>query len=103
MVQIAAVNLLRPPSLIQEGTLNGEGLKLDLSSLSEHVHSRAATIYVAQSPNSKYGKVALKSVFAPDVREPHDIRKEIKIIAKLQHVNVCLTSRFQSCCEKKRD
>lgn len=91
MVQVSAVNLHKPSQLIQEGTLHGEGLNIDLTSISEHVHSRAATIYVAQSATHvKHVQIALKSVFAPDVREPHDIRKEIKILARLHHPNVRL-------------
>ncbi|KAK9900919.1 kinase-like protein [Cystobasidium minutum MCA 4210] len=89
MVQVSAVNLLNPPQLIQQGILNGEGLDIDLSSIREHVHFRAATIYVAQSSTGKYGDVAIKSVFAPDVREPHDIRKEIKTLSRLNHASIC--------------
>lgn len=88
MVQLAAVNLAKPHQLLKEGTLHGEGLNLQLSSLREHVHSRVATIYVAQS--STHGQVALKVVFAPDVREPHDVRKEISLLSCLHHPHVCL-------------
>lgn len=91
MVQVSAVNLHRPSQLLQEGTLHGEGLNIGLTSIREHVHSRAATIYIAQSlSNVKQAQIALKSVFAPDVREPHDIRKEIKVLARMHHSNVRL-------------
>lgn len=86
MVNLAAVNTRKPPQLLQEGVLKGESLELQLSSITEHVYSRAATIYHAQS--EKNGQVALKVVFAPDVREPHNVRKEIRLLPKLEHANV---------------
>lgn len=86
MVNLHVLNLQRPPQLLQEGTLHGDGLDLQVSGISEHVHSRAATIYKA--PSGKNGQIALKVVFAPDVRKPHDIKNEIRLLSGLIHPNV---------------
>lgn len=86
MVNLSAVNTRKPTQLLQEGTLCGTSLEIDVTSVTEHVHSRAATIYRAQS--DKNGEVALKVVFAPDVREPHNIRKEIRLLSQLGNTNV---------------
>lgn len=86
MVNLRVLNTRKPEQLLQEGILKGESLDLQLSGVIEHVHSRAATIYRVQS--EKNGQVALKVVFAPDVRQPHDIRKEIRLLSALEHPNV---------------
>lgn len=86
MVNLSVLNTRKPEQLLQEGILKGESLDLQLSRVAEHVHSRAATIYEVRS--EKNGQIALKVVFAADVREPHDIKKEIRLLPQLDHPNV---------------
>lgn len=116
MAEFAPLNVDDPTELLQRGVLNGRSLKLDLTSIEEHAHSRAANILKAsrsrkdttEEDNKNYGHettksspdddglaiveytnlLALKVIFAPDIREPHNIRKEIRIMASLKHDNV---------------
>jgi serine/threonine protein kinase len=86
MPSLSVLNEEKSQSLLQHGVAGGRALAIDVSTVTEHVHSRAATIFRAQS--TKHGDVAIKVIFAPDVREPHDIRKEVKLMAALSHANV---------------
>lgn len=75
-----------PKELLQSGSLHGSSVKLKLSTITEHITSRTATILKADS--IQYGSVALKIVFAPNVRKPHNLRKEARILAEIDHPNV---------------
>lgn len=84
----AVLNDNEPPQLLRGGILEGSAIELDLSSLREQVHSRAATVLKGHS--SKHGLLAVKVVFKPDVREPHNLQNEVCVLARLSHDNVCL-------------
>ena len=87
MADLAALILDDPPELAVAGVSSGKSLNIDISTIQQHVNSRAATILRATS--STLGSLALKVVFAPDVREPHNLRREAKLLSELTHDNVC--------------
>ena len=97
MPKLDALNSDHSLELFCPGIAAGAGLDLDLSTLSDHVSSRAATISRCIRKDPSASVLAIKSVFAPDVRLPHDIRNEARTMASLDHPNVrsCLRSNIR--------
>lgn len=93
MPKLDALNVDHPPELLCKGTELGAGLDLDLSTLSDHVSSRAVTVSRCSRRGSNTLNVVIKAVFAPDVRPPHDVRNEACAMASLGHANVRLCLR----------
>lgn len=85
MSDFAILNVDDPPELSQPGTCMGKALAIDLHSIRQLVNSRAAVIL--QAASTKYGLLALKVVFAPNVREPHDVQREARFMAQVNHTN----------------
>lgn len=88
MPDLHTINQDYPPTLTFPGSLRGCSVQVDLSTLEPHVNSRAAVVLRAGTSLESCKQVAIKAVFEPDVRPPHDVMKEARILASLSHPNV---------------
>lgn len=86
MSLLACLNQDHPPELVCRGTLGGTAIEADLENVERHVSSRYAD--VLKTTSKVVGVIALKVVYDHDVRAPHDVKKEVQLLAALAHPNV---------------
>lgn len=100
MRNLSTLDADNPEQLIEPGLLDGRAIGLDVDSIRLHATGFCTSLYEAalrrdQSKNNaavdggSSASVALKVVFAPDVRPPHDVRREARILSRLSRTAAC--------------
>lgn len=97
-------NLASPPTLLAAGTLQGSPVNLDPTSIVAPSRGQGVFVGSVTVPWScdvlhggESGKVAIKSVEDGKVRLPRNVRREVRLLAGLQHDNVSCLAVCQIC------